>query len=163
MKNEQSRNSITNKNQSAKKQCTKYIQPFGGNVFARTKDGSCEVKLCSDNWNQTHGFEVIAPTQISNPGLGIIQPSQYSAVVNFKILQNAKTPVTNLKEWINQRLPSQNVNVISAGNSRSANKEEPFCEIASPTNSIMTFDRLKYNIAFAGIYAMIFYNNQSYC
>ena len=163
MINEQSRNSITNKNQSAKKQCTKYIQPFGGNVFARTKDGSCEAKLCSDNWNQTHGFEVIAPTQISNPGLGIIQPSQYSTVVNFKILQNAKTPVTNLKEWINQRLPSQNVNVIGAGNSGSANKEEPFCEIASPTNSIMTFDGLKYNIAFAGIYTMIFNNNQPHC
>ena len=69
MKNEQSRSSITNKNQITKKQCTKYIQPFGGNVFARANDGSCVEKLCSDNWNQTHGFEVIAPTQISNPGL----------------------------------------------------------------------------------------------
>ena len=121
MKNEESGNSMTSKNQIAKKQCTKYIQPFGGNVFARANDGSCVEKLCSDNWNQTHGFEVIAPTHISNPGLGIIQPSQYSAVVNFNILQNAKTPVTNLKEWINQRLPSQNVNVIGAGNSGSSN------------------------------------------
>ena len=139
MKNEESGNSMTSKNQIAKKQCTKYIQPFGGNVFARANDGSCVEKLCSDNWNQTHGFEVIAPTHISNPGLGIIQPSQYSAVVNFNILQNAKASVTNLKEWINQRLASQSVNVIGAGNSGSSNKEEPFCEIASPTNSIVTF------------------------
>ena len=95
---------------------------------------------------------MIAPSQNSNHGLANVQASLYSAVVGFKILQNAQMPVTNLKEWINQRLPSQHVDVIGSGNSASDNAGEPFCEIASPTNSIKTFDGLKYNIAFAGIF-----------
>ena len=110
------------------------------------------LQICSDNWNQTQGFEVMAPSQNSNQGLGSVQASLYSATVGFKILQNAQTPVTNLKEWINQRLPPQNIDVIGGGNSGSKNDGEPFCEIASPTNSIQTFDGLKYNMAFAGIF-----------
>ena len=152
MRNEGARNIESSGNQVPKKQCTKYTQSFGGSVFARAKDGSCVAKLCSDKWNQTQSFEVIAPSPISNPVFGLTQPSQYSAKVDFKVLQNEKAPVTNLKEWVNQELHSQIVNVIGSGNSGSKNTGEPFCEVASPTNSIKTFDGLKYNIAFAGDY-----------
>ena len=152
MRNEGTRNIESSGNQVAKKQCTKYTQSSGGSVFARAKDGSCVAKLCSDNWNQTQSFEIMAPSQISNPALGLTQPSQYSTKVDFKVLQNAKAPVTNLNEWVNQELHSQNIDVIGSGNSGHENTRDPFCEVASPTNSIKTFDGLKYNIAFAGDY-----------
>ena len=152
MRNEGARNIESSGSQVTEKQCTKFTQSFGGSVFARAKDGSCVAKLCSDSWNQTQSFEVIAPSPISNPVFGLAQPSQYSAKVDFKVLQNTKAPVTNLKEWVNQDLFSRYVEVIGSGSSGSENTGEPFCEVASPTNSIKTFDGLKYNIAFAGDY-----------
>ena len=70
--------------------------------------------------------------------------------MDFKILQDAKRPATSLNEWTIQRFPSQTIKVLGGGNSGVDNNADSFCELASPTNSIRTFDGLKYNIAFEG-------------
>ena len=83
-----------------------------------------------------------------------ISSSEYSVPVDFKILQDAKRPAASLNEWTIQRVPSQNIKVLGGGNSGVDNNANSFCELASPTNSIRTFDGLKYNIAFAGSIAI---------
>ena len=75
----------------------------------------------------------------------------YSIPVDLKITQTHQRPVADFKQWARQRLPTNTIKVFGGGTTtRSKRDEESVCEIASPTNSIKTFDGLKYNVAFAG-------------
>ena len=109
------------------------------------------TSICSNNWNRTHGIELISPSSINQRSFKTQNSiALYSVPVDFKILQDAKRPAASLNEWTIQRVPSQNIKVLGGGNSGVDNNADSFCELASPTNSIRTFDGLKYNIAFAG-------------
>ena len=120
--------------------------------MVRTKGGACVTTVCSHNWNQTHSLEVIAPNQITKGKRLIQDPTVlYSVPVDFKIIQNAQKPLSDYREWVNQKLPSQNVNVLGGRRDGTDKEEDSFCELASPTNSITTFDGLTYNIARAGM------------
>lgn len=117
------------------------------------------TSICSNNWNQTQGIEIISPSSINQRNFQN-SIALYSVPVDFKILQDAKRPAASLNEWTIQRFPPQNIKVLGDGNSRVDNNADSFCELASPTNSIRTFDGLKYNIAFAGSIAINLIRNK---
>ena len=124
------------------------------NIALRAEGGGCVSTLCSNTWNQTKKFEVIAKNQI--PSRNVNSQNKYplySIPVDLKIAQTHQRPVADFKQWARQRLPTNTVKVFGGSTTtRSKRNEESVCEIASPTNSITTFDGLKYNVAFAGEY-----------
>ena len=151
--NEAKRVSLNSENsvQSTLKKCTKHIPPALGNIAVRVNGGGCLVKICSYNWNQTQSIQILAPKQVFNRHQhfkGHIE--LYSVPVDLRILPNVRVPGGDLREWSMQRLPSQNVEVIRGGKEGIQNNQDAFCELASPTNSIKTFDGLTYNVASAG-------------
>ena len=135
--------------QSTLEKCGKHIQPKPGHIAIRSKGGDCLVKICSSNWNQTQSIDILAPHQGSSRLQKIRDHNKvFSTPVDFKILRNGRNPVRDHKEWIRQTLPTQNIQIIKSVNQE--NNDETFCELASPTNSIKTFDGLTYNIESAG-------------
>ena len=73
--------------------------------------------------------------------------------MDLKVAPPHQRPVADFKQWARQRFPTSTIKVFGGSTTtRSKRNEESVCEIASPTNSITTFDGLKYNVAFAGEY-----------
>ena len=109
------------------------------------------TSICSKNWNQTHKIEVISPASVNQRAFRNQNSiALYSVPVDFKILQDASRPAASLNEWIIQKFPPRDIKVLGGGNSVADDNGNSYCELASPTNSIETFDGLKYNVAFAG-------------